>query len=323
MTNITMKQIAGKIKNIFAVMTITAIATACVSGPDEKQPAAIEAANNALSAGVNHYNDSKQELAISYFNNALRDFRSIDHQYGIASSCLNLSKSHLSLGDVDTADAYLRQAKKIIARENIAQLNDHVRIIESSIAIENNQFSLAKETLQPLLKNNNNNDFTLAAVQNRTRIAFAEISSNNDEAKQWMEKFEQEIKSNGQKQSNIARLNRFKAALSHDASEQEAQFSAALDIYRKQTNRPGIAATLQEWADTLIQQNQPEAAHDKLLRALYIRQSLQDRNNSLKTLNSLAQISNDSTTNAWIEKLQNKQFKQWDEFVAAFNRFPE
>ena len=318
-----MKHTTGKIKNILAVIAITLVTTACVSSPDEKQPEAIEAANNALSSGVGHYNNSKHELAISYFKNALRDFRSIDHQYGIASSCLNLSKSHLSIGNTDTAEAYLKQAQRIIKHENIKQLNNHLSIIKSSIAIENNQLAQAKEILQPLLTNNSNNAFTLAAIQNRTRIAFAEATAdNNDEAKQWTEKFEQQIKTGAKNPSRKARLARFKAALSNDSDTQEKHLSAALDIYRQQTNRPGIAATLQEWGDTLIQQNINEAAKDKLQRALYIRQSLQDRKNSLKTLNSLARISNDSKTQTWIAKLKNKQFKQWDEFVAAFNRFP-
>ena len=96
-----------------------------------------------------------------------------------------------------------------------------------------------------------------------------------------------------------------------------------MNIYRSQTNRPGIAATLQEWGDALIKQKQTEDAKDKLQRALYIRQSLQDRKNSLNILNSLAQISSDSTTKSWIEKLQSKRFKDWDEFVSTFNRFPE
>ena len=318
-----MKHTTGKIKNILAVIAITLITTACVSGPDEKQPEAIEAANNALSSGVGHYNNSKHELAISYFKNALRDFRSIDHQYGIASSCLNLSKSHLSIGNTDTAEAYLKQAQRIIKHENIKQLNNHLSIIKSSIAIENNQLAQAKEILQPLLTNNSNNAFTLAAIQNRTRIAFAEATAdNNDEAKQWTEKFEQQIKTGAKNPSRKARLARFKAALSNDSDTQEKHLSAALDIYRQQTNRPGIAATLQEWGDTLIQQKQTEVARDKLQRALYIRQSLQDRKNSLKVLNSLARISNDSKTQTWITKLKNKQFKQWDEFIAVFNRFP-
>ncbi len=318
-----MKHTTGKIKNILAVIAITLVTTACVSSPDEKQPEAIEAANNALSSGVGHYNNSKHELAISYFKNALRDFRSIDHQYGIASSCLNLSKSHLSIGNTDTAEAYLKQAQRIIKRENIKQLNNHLSIIKSSIAIENNQLAQAKEILQPLLTNNSNNAFTLAAIQNRTRIAFAEATAdNNDEAKQWTEKFEQQIKTGAKNPSRKARLARFKAALSNDSDTQEKHLSAALDIYRQQTNRPGIAATLQEWGDTLIQQKQTEVARDKLQRALYIRQSLQDRKNSLKVLNSLARISNDSKTQTWITKLKNKQFKQWDEFIAVFNRFP-
>ena len=324
MTDSAMKHINRKIKAGFIILAITWLSTACVSSPKEKRPEAIEVANNALSTGVGHYNDNKHELAISYFKNALRDFRSIDHQFGIASSSLNLSKSHLSTGNIDTAEAYLEQAKRIIEREDIKQLNDHVRIIESSIAIENNQLTQAKETLAPLLQKDSSNAFTLAATQNRTRIAFAEKSDGNyNEAKQWTEKFEQKIKSSAANLSHKARLARFKASLSNDAATQNQHLAEALNIYRQQTNRPGIAATLQEWGDALIQQNQTDTAKDKLLRALYIRQSLQDKKNSLKILNSLRKITDDSTTNAWIDKLKNKDFNQWDGFVAAFNRFPE
>jgi len=152
MTDSNMKHINRKIKAGFIILAVTLLSTACVSSPGEKQPEAIEVANSALSTGVGHYNDNKHELAISYFKNALRDFRSIDHQFGIASSSLNLSKSHLSTGNTETAEAYLEQAKRIIEREDIKQLSDHLSIIESSIAIENNQLAQAKEILQPLLR---------------------------------------------------------------------------------------------------------------------------------------------------------------------------
>ena len=316
-----MKHLTRQIKSGFIILTIALLSTACVSGPDEKQPEAIEAANNALSNGVSNYSKNKYELANSYFQNALRDFRSIDHQYGIASSCLNLSKTHLSTGNIELAEAYLKQAKRIIKQENIKQLNNHARIIESSVAIENKQLIQAKETLAPLLQNNSDNAFTLAAIQNRTRIAHAETSNNKDEAEKWTNTFEKKIKSSSS-QTHRARLARFKANLSDNPDIQKELFLEALSIYRKQTNRPGIAATLQEWGDALIQQKQNNAAKDKLQRALYIRQSLQDRKNSLKTLNSLAKITNDSKTKTWIEKLQDKQFKQWDEFIISFNTFP-
>ncbi len=315
-----MKQLINKTKTRFTVLAITLLCAGCVSGPDDRQPEAIEAANNALSNGVSNYGKSKYELATSYFKNALRDFRSIDHQYGIASSCLNLSKTYISIGNIELADAYFKQAQRIIQRDNIKQLDDHLRIIESSIAIENNQLAQAKETLAPLLQNDSNNAFTLAAVQNRTRIAHAE--NNNDEATQWTNTFEQKIKSSSSNQKHKARLARFKANLSDNKETQNKHFGEALNIYRSETNRPGIAATLQEWANILIKQKKTEAAKDKLQRALYIRQSLQDRKNSLKILNSLAQISDNSKTGIWIDKLQNKQFKQWEEFVAVFNWFP-
>lgn len=318
-----MKHLTEKIKIGFTVLAISLLATGCVSGPDEKQAEAIETANNTLSTGVSYYNNSKHELAISYFKNALRDFRSIDHQYGIASSCLNLSKTYLSIGNTDTAEAYLIHAQRIIKREKIKKFDNHLHIIESSIAIENKQLDRAKEILQPLLSNNDNNDFTLAATQNRTRIAFAESTDiNMDDAKQWLDKFEQQIKST-RNPSRQARLARFKAFLSKDTSTQEKHLSTALNIYRKQTNRPGIAATLQEWGNVLIQHKKIEAAKDKLQRAIFIRQTLQDRKNSLKILNSLTMISDDSKTQLWLKKLENNDFKQWAEFIAAFNQFPE
>ena len=317
-----MKPSAKKMKIIIAVIIISLTASACVSSPSEKQAEAIESANDLLSTGVNHYNNNNHELAISYFKNALHDFRSIDHQYGIASSCLNLSRSHLSFGHLDTAEAFLIQARRIITQENINQLSNHLSIIESSIAIEKNNLDHAKEVLQPLLNISDNNSFTLAATQNRTRIAFAEIMDNNiEEAKLWMNKFEQQIKET-HNPSQHARLSRFKAVLSGDKNTQEKYLSQALNIYRQQANRPGIAATLQEWGTSLIQQKQIASAIDKLQRALFIRQSLQDRTNSLKILNSLATISGNNKTQAWIVKLQDKNFKQWDKFTAAFNQFP-
>ena len=124
-----MQHLIKKTKNGFVILAISLLSISCVSGPDEKQPEAIEAANNALSSGVSNYSKNKHELAITYFRNALRDFRSIDHQYGIASSCLNLSKTHLSIGNIEIAEAYLKQAQRVIERENITQLTDHLRII--------------------------------------------------------------------------------------------------------------------------------------------------------------------------------------------------
>ena len=201
MTNNSMQHLIKKTKNGFVILAISLLSTGCVSGPDEKQPEAIEAANNALSSGVSNYSKNKHELAITYFRNALRDFRSIDHQYGIASSCLNISKTHLSIGNIDIAEAYLKQAQRIIEQENIKQLNDHVRIIKSSIAIENNQLAQAKQTLEPLLQKDSNNAFTLAAIQNRTRIAHSESSDNKTDATQWTNNFEQKIKSSAESQT--------------------------------------------------------------------------------------------------------------------------
>lgn len=322
MTRMIVNISTGKIKTTFLIIIFTLSITACVSGPDEKQPETIEAANKFLSLGVSHYNNNNQELAISYFNNALHKFRSIDHQYGIASSCLNLSKSHLNLGNIDTAEAFLKQARYLIKQEGISQLSSNLAIIESSIAIENKEHAQAREILQPLLERNNK--FSLAAIQNRARIAFAEATDkNNNDAIQWTEKFKQQLGESEHNPSYNARLARFQAALSSEIKTQEKYYLSALDIYRQQTNRVGIAATLQEWANALIRVGQHESAEDKLLRALYIRQSLRDKKNSLKALASLAKISDDDKAPLWAERLKNKDFNQWDEFVSDFNIFPE
>jgi len=80
------------------------------------------------------------------------------------------------------------------------------------------------------------------------------------------------------------------AARRHGNIEQASKlYQTALQGYRNRYYRPGIAATLEEWADMSLQQQHWSNAQDRLHRALDIRLWMYDRTHSEKDLDKLAQ----------------------------------
>ena len=85
--------------------------------------------------------------------------------------------------------------------------------------------------LETLLSDTSNSaPIKIAALQNRTRIAFTE----NSDQKNWAAQYKEALNASGQNTTlNRARLLRFEAAL---------------DLYRNAVHSPGIVAILTEWA---------------------------------------------------------------------------
>jgi len=301
---------------------------ACVGSPVEKKPEAVEQAYKSLSAGVTNYNNSNYSSAQLHFNNALKIFRSIDNREGTASSCLNIAKVHLERNETILAQDYLTIAEAIIKSSALDNLGEHLTITKSSLAITKQEFESAIKILDPLVASQKNDTIKLAALQNRIRIAFAQ--DDIDKAKSLTQIFAVAIQNTGLANTTYqARLLRFQAALSENRTDTTNAFMQALDIYRKHTHRPGIASTLHEWGDDLLGNNETDNAKEKFLRALYIRQTIKDKDGSLRILKSLdrAYIALGDTvkreqTEDWIKKLEKAAFNQWGKFTAAFNEYP-
>lgn len=308
-------------KSWLAPVFITVLVSACASAPDNNPPELLSDANTLINDGVTQYNRANFTKANKLFEQAMYLYRSIDNPRGTASSYIDLAKSALGQNHIASAERWIQKAQTIVTFEHLTNLQNHITIIDSSIAIEKSDFVRAKNLLAPLLKpgGSTDADTRLAAMQNRTRIAFAE----NNNAVEWTERYAKLVKSS---QAHAeARLARFRAALSTDITEQDKYYQQALDINRKLAWRPGLAATLSEWAEQDIKAHNYAAAKNRLERALLIRLDLRDNHDTIAVLMQLkavyaelAQTAKQQRAVYWMHQLGKDHFDNWDEVLKDF-----
>ena len=304
------------------LLTMLMQLSACASQPTEKLPELLGEANILISNGVEQYNLANYTKAMALFEQAMYIYRSIDNPSGIASAYINLAKTAITQHDLYRAQHWLTQTRAIVDAEQLNALQHHITIIESSIAIEKNELENAKVILNDLLDNSNKNIDTetrLAAVQNRTRIAFAE----NQDAQAWTTRYASLLSEDHPHAQ--ARLARFQAALSTDPIEQEQHYRHALEFNRALAWRPGIAATLSEWAEQNIKRKNFAGAQNKLERTLLIRLDLQDNYNTVLVLQqlenvyaSLNQPARQQRAIYWQQQISNPDFYDWDKVMKDF-----
>jgi len=311
----------------FIILSLTIIITACSGGPPEKPPLdSLTSPAKLLDQGVSHYNNDNYPKAIHDFEKALLQYRSIDNQPGIASSCLNLAKTRMAINNNQAAAEYLDKANTIIKQAQLSELNEHLHLLNSSLAIKNALYENALQELDAVLTSNNP-QIKLAALKNRTSIAF--LKNDNDKT-QWLGKYKtQQNKNPKNTKSHLARILRFEAELTGDKNKKTTLLADSLSISQKLANRTAIAATLTQWANIDINNKNHEQAEDKILRALFIRHQLRDVKNSLYLLQRLqiiyAATNNKKETLAknWIEKISNHDLENWQKLFTDFDNYPE
>lgn len=309
------------IQFIFLSLLITI--SACSGGPPEKPP--LDSPARLLDQGVSHYNNNNYPKAIRDFKKALLQYRSIDNQSGIANSCMNLAKTYMAINNNQTAAEYLVKASSVITQAQLSQLNEHLHLLNSSLAIKNALYGNALQELDAVL-NSKNSTIRLAALKNRTSIAFLR---NDDDKTQWLEKYRtQQNKNPKNTASHLARILRFKAELTDDENKKTALLAHSLSISQQLANRTAIAATLTQWADIDIDNHRYKQAEDKSLRALFIRHQLGDVKNSLGILRQLQSIytatENRKATlsRRWIEKVTDGNLNHWERLLTDFDTYP-
>ena len=311
----------------FFILSLTIIITACSGGPPEKPPLdSLSSPARLLDQGVSLYNNDNYPKAVHNFEKALLQYRSIDNQPGIASSCLNLAKTWMAINNNQTAAEYLSKANTVIQREKLSGLNEHLHLLNSSLAIKNTLYENALQELDTVL-GSKNPQIKLAALKNRTNIAF--LKNDNDKI-QWLEKYKtQQNKNKKNTESHRARILRFKAELTDDENKKAALLTDSLSISQKLANRTAIAATLSQWADVDINNKNYQQAEDKILRALFIRHQLADVKSSMALLQRL-QLVYTATNNKkaalaknWIEKISNNDLENWSQLFTDFDTYPE
>jgi tetratricopeptide (TPR) repeat protein len=303
------------------LIIFTAWITACSSAPPEKPPELASEADTLIGNGVAEYNQANYAKANLLFEQAMYLYRSIDDPRGTASAYINLAKTALSQNQISDTEHWLQRAQQIVDREQLNTLQNHITITRSSVAIERKDFATAKLLLTSLLNESastTDRDTRLAATQNRTRIAFAE----NNDAATWTERF---VNLASSSPAALARAARFRAALSTDSAEQDNQYQLALNTYRKLAWRPGLAATLSEWAEHNIRMQNYSGAEDKLRRALLIRLDLHDKHDTVQVLKQLetvyrklGQATKQQRAAYWQTRIVDESFADWSSVLKDF-----
>lgn len=300
--------------------------TACSSGPAEKpELVSITSPAQLLDRGITHYNNNDYASASSSFQKALLQYRSIDDQRGIANSCLNLSKTYMATNNNQTASLYLHKAETIIEQASLRELDEHLALLQSSLAIKQGKYDDATQRLSTVIDSNNPTT-QLAALKNRTYIAF---THNDDDRVQWLEKYKiLQQKNTTETSSHLARILRFEAELENDTDASEEKLQQSLQISRQRADRPAIAATLLQMAQLDIGTKDYQQAEDRLLRALLIRHQLGDVNSTLTLLEELQIVytetgnSKSALTAKWIDRISANKLSDWELLFSDFDTYP-
>ena len=310
----------------FIILSLVITLTACSSGALEKPSLdSLTSPANLLDHGITHYNNDDYAKAISAFEKSLLQYRSIDNQPGIASSCLNLAKTHMATNNNQLAAQYLDKANTLIKQEKLNELNEHLHLLNSSLAIKIALYENALPELDAVLISKNPK-IKLAALKNRTSIAFLR---NDDDKNKWLEKYKtQQNKNPKNTASHRARILRFEAELTNDENKKIALLADSLSISRQLANRTAIAATLTQWANIDINNKNHKQAEDKILRALFIRHQLRDAKSSLLLLQKLQTVyiatnnKKETLTKNWIKKLSDRELNDWENLFTNFDTYP-
>jgi tetratricopeptide (TPR) repeat protein len=279
----------NKILRVASILSMLAALSACGSKPPI-QPAVISNSRDAMSLGMRAYADNRYLEARGYFERALVQYRSVDDLDGQLDVLVDLADSALGQGEYTAARAYLAAANNILARGKSAAIAPHVALLNTYADMQAGDNAQAAARLDKLLAEPGiSADIQQAALFARTQIAFDLNAADTD---QWLDKLSTALGKNPDAISS-ARYQRLQAlaALKHgDMQQATTLYQSALDNYRSAYYRPGIAATLEEWADLSIAQNDWTDAHDRLYRALQIRLWMYDRTHSVKDLEKLSEV---------------------------------
>ncbi len=312
--------------NKLLLVLLVILQYACASVEVEKPvPASISSPENLLNTGIEQYNNNNYQKAIQLFERALLQYRSIDNQTGIAKSTLNLAKSLMAINNNKPAAQYLLKAEAVIKQASLNELNEHLYLLESTLAIKQGLYISALQKLEPLLSSNNAN-IKLAALKNRTKISFLE---NAEDRQQWLSKYKNELKrSTEKKPSHQAIIYRFKAELTEPAKTKLELLQQSLAISRKLADRPAIAATLTQSAAVDMTTENFRDAEDKYLRALFIRHQLGDVKNSqiilqqLQTIYTVTGNARKNLTAYWLNRIENNKLADWEQLYNDFETYP-
>ncbi len=279
-----------------------AVLAACGSKPVVPPPV-VSDSQTFMASGMAAFEDNRYTEARSFFGRAFMEYRSVDDQEHEADALTDLADAALQQGDVIAARDQITQARAVLVSHPVAGLPAQLTLLEAYTDLLDKDPASAITLLDALLADAGAGvDVKRAALFARTQAAFDAKSSD---AAQWLSKI-------GAAQGDLeqARLARLQAL--GDPSKGPALYADALKHYQMAYNRPGIAATHEEWGTLLMSQQDWKGARDHLQRSLDIRLWMNDAKRSARIFDALQQVDTalgDSATAAqdakWADYLRN------------------
>lgn len=279
----------SKVLRTVCACTTAVVLSACGSKPP-LQPAVVSNSRDAMSLGMQAYADDRYLEARGYFERALVQYRSVDDLEGQLDTLVDLADSALGQGEYSAARSYLADADVILAHGGFVEAAQHVALLHAYADMQAGDAAQASAHLDTLLADSaTSTAIRQAALFARTQVAF---DLNAADTAQWLDKLGAAL---GKAPAPIStarylRLQALAAERQGDAHTAVRLYRHALDNYRARYYRPGIAATLEEWAHLSVTQQDWSTAHDQLQRALQIRLWMYDRTHSTKDLETLSQV---------------------------------
>lgn len=241
------------------------------------KPTLLKDAEKYNNEGVQAFLAAHRQRAERLFGRALRLYQSIDDQQGILRTYINLIEVALSARDFQTAQKYLARASRMVQSGELKIYQNRIRLLSSQLAMQLHRFSEAEQLLQPLLPEFSRthtdsvpDPVQLAAIANRTRIAFAQQLN----AALWTQRYADALTVTKSEAPDLeGRLLRFQAALLQQESRYEEaanKLKQALVRYKAALLQSGIAATLSELGQLYLQQRRWQQAQHYLYRAVTV-----------------------------------------------------
>lgn len=273
---------------IFIGVLLTLLLTACGSRPT-RQPVVVMDSESDMALGMRSYQDNNYMQARNYFARALAQYRSVDARADELNALIDLADSALGQGEYMAARDYLGEADKLAANGNFSALGPHIELLTAYADMQAGDTQPAAAQLDALLNDPTTPaDIRQAALFAHTQTAFDLKSAD---ATAWLGKLGAALGKNPDalRAARYQRLQAMAARNNGDLQQATALYTKALNTYRAVYYRPGIAATLEEWADLSMQQKDWNAAKNQLQRALDVRLSMYDRTHSIRDLDNLMQ----------------------------------
>lgn len=298
--------------------------SACVTAPEERPPPLDEGARQ-LQQGVAAYQRDEYLSASSRFARALYYYRGIDAREGMAHSHINLAETALAMGKPDTAEAHARAAAQLAEERALQTLVKRSQLLLGTLALRRGEYNEAQTVLDALLPDPNANPKSISALQwsalaNRTRLA---LMRGDGDAGKWIDRLAQSIDGSPPEQgARTALAARYRAIHLHQTGQGDAAdpwYAKALHEYKRLRKRTGIAATLEDWGESLMQRGQWDEAKARYKRALPVRIWILDSVGTARSLRGLQQVHRQQgrpdiaeDIGVWIEAVEAPAFDRWD-----------